>query len=597
MAVTVSGKNYSQIEACDDTSGVWDITEEADSNNYKEGSASLSFTMKSSGTNTCTLSSINVDFTTGSAHLRFWFLDSAPGLLSDTNSAIEVGISDGTNTGYYNLNTQRYEGGWKNMVVDTGRTVDSGTKPTSMNAITSIIFRITQSSGGKNFDNVWIDNVCKSDGLIIYGDDAGGYMDFETLYTQDDTSLGHGIIRKIGGVYYLVGSLEIGDSSGSNGCKFQAKSQIVVFEDRPVNSDLYDIDIVDNGTGTTEFILGDKSGTAGIQGCVLRAESASQTAKFDIDAKTDTDVDNFKLYASTFYGADSISLAASATNVEAIACSFEQCSQVDVQSCAISGCFFINTTHADAALLWNENIDISSCTFIANTTGAGIEMPSAAGTPYAYDALLFSGNTYDVYNSSGSTITINKNNQSNPTSSEGSSVTFAGVSVDTTITVLDLSTGATIQNARVLVWVSDDTNFPYQDSVTIVGSSSTATVTHTGHALTTGDNIIISGANEDVYNGVYTITVAGTDTYTYSTSESIGVSPATGTIKATFAFINDTTDINGQVTDSRVVGSNQPVTGWARKQNASPYYQEGNITGTVNSASGLPLTVQLARDE
>jgi hypothetical protein len=51
------------------------------------------------------------------------------------------------------------------MVVDTGRTVDSGTKPTSMNAITSIIFRITQSSGGKNFDNVWIDNVCKSDGL------------------------------------------------------------------------------------------------------------------------------------------------------------------------------------------------------------------------------------------------------------------------------------------------------------------------------------------------------------------------------------------------------------------------------------------------
>lgn len=475
MAVTVAGKNYSQIESCNTTGGTWSLTEEVDAANKKEGSGSLSFTMKANGVNTLILSGLSVDFLSGSAHLRFWFLDSAPGLLADTNAAVEVGVSDGINTGYWNLNAQRYAGGWKNMVIDTGKAVDSGTKPTNMNAITSIIFRITQTAGGKNFDNVWLDNICKSDGLIAYGDDGGSYFDFDDIFNADDGILGHGIIRKISGIYYIIGSLEFGNSAGINGCKFQAKSQVAVFEDRPVNVDLYDIDIVDNGTGTTEFILGAKSGTAGIQGCTVRVESTSQLAKFDLDANADADVDNFKMYASVFYGADSIKFANAAVNVEVLGCSFEKCKQVDPDDAVTKDCFFIDSADVDAALLWNENINITTCNFIANTTGAGIEMPSAVGTPYAYNGHLFSGNTHDVLNSSGSAITINKNNGSNPITSEGSAVTFLA-SVTITVTVKDES-GNIIQNAQTAIYkVSDRSQIMNEDT----NASGIATESYSG---------------------------------------------------------------------------------------------------------------------
>ena len=71
-------------------------------------------------------------------------------------------------------------------------------------------------------------------------------------------------------------------------------------------------------------------------------------------------------------------------------CSFLKCVQFDpVGAPQIKNCIFAETIDVDAALLWNENINIQDCTFIANTTGAAIEMPSAAGSPYAYNALFF----------------------------------------------------------------------------------------------------------------------------------------------------------------------------------------------------------------
>jgi len=58
----------------------------------------------------------------------------------------------------------------------------------------------------------------------------------------------------------------------------------------------------------------------------------------------------------------------------------------------------------DGALLWNESINIKSSSFvgISNSvvTAAAIQHPSAASSPYTYDALTFSGNDYDVNNTS-----------------------------------------------------------------------------------------------------------------------------------------------------------------------------------------------------
>ena len=62
--------------------------------------------------------------------------------------------------------------------------------------------------------------------------------------------------------------------------------------------------------------------------------------------------------------------------------------------------------------------------------------------------------------------------------------------------------------------------------------------------------------------------------------------------------------MNGQVSDSRVLQSDLPVTGWVRRATltlGSPLnetrYKTGTITGTIDSSTGFSATVQMIPDE
>jgi len=68
-------------------------------------------------------------------------------------------------------------------------------------------------------------------------------------------------------------------------------------------------------------------------------------------------------------------------------------------------------------------------------------------------------------------------------------------------------------------------------TVTITHSGTVATVTHTTHGLSTGNTVTISGADQEEYNGIFTITVLDADSYKYTMQSSPGVD-ATGTITA-----------------------------------------------------------------
>jgi hypothetical protein len=171
--------------------------------------------------------------------------------------------------------------------------------------------------------------------------------------------------------------------------------------------------------------------------------------------------------------------------------------------------------------------------------------------------------------------------------------------VATTITVQDLATGLDIEGANVLVWVTNNANYFYQALVSITGVGTTATVTHNTHGLSTGEYVIIKGVtNDDDYNGVYQITVSNENQYTYTATETLEASSAEGTsITSTFAIINGATNSSGIISDSRSLNADQPVAGWVRKSSDTPYYQQGTISGTIDSDSGLSVTLQLARDE
>jgi len=165
------------------------------------------------------------------------------------------------------------------------------------------------------------------------------------------------------------------------------------------------------------------------------------------------------------------------------------------------------------------------------------------------------------------------------------------------VTCVDSSTGSAIQDVRVLMTVASGGDLPFEDSVTITSVGTTATATHSSHGLRSGLKVLISGANQNVYNGVYEITVTGTNSYTYTMTSS-GTSPATGTITSTSVIIDALTGVTGIVSAApkHRYTSDQPVLVVARKGSSSLFYKQGGGTFSVVE-TGLAATIFMVKDE
>jgi hypothetical protein len=138
--------------------------------------------------------------------------------------------------------------------------------------------------------------------------------------------------------------------------------------------------------------------------------------------------------------------------------------------------------------------------------------------------------------------------------------------------------------------------FPDEDTVTISNSGTTATVTHTGHGMSSNDNTYIEGGDQVGNEGVYQINFISANSYSYTMLSS--PSSPTGTITSTFVALFGSSDANGEVSTSRIYSVDQPVAGWARNTiSGAPYYQEGIITGTITTSGGLSATAVLVSDE
>lgn len=272
-----------------------------------------------------------------------------------------------------------------------------------------------------------------------------------------------------------------------------------------------------------------------------------------------------------------------------------------------------STVAADAsALVWNANVDpsgkLDNMTFSkgANAHHAielGANCPSSI-TLTGWTVTGFSAangnNDSVIHNTSGKSITVsvsgNTGTISYKNTGAGSATTISAGAVNIDINVKD-TLGTNIQNARVLLRASNGTGpFPFDATVTIVNSGTTATVTHTAHGMATNDKIQIKGASHTANNGVFLITVSDANTYTYTMGSSPGSNP-TGTIKATFVAIEGLTDASGNITASRVYSTSQPVTGWARKSSSAPFFKQALLSGSVNNTTGFNANLQLVSDD
>jgi hypothetical protein len=252
------------------------------------------------------------------------------------------------------------------------------------------------------------------------------------------------------------------------------------------------------------------------------------------------------------------------------------------------------------------------CTFNSDGTGHAVDLGTVSSTTSMDWDIVLTG--YAVSNgstgnealkvnvASGQTLTLNVTTGSSSPSVYNTgtgTVTIVSGSVSATLTV-STATGTAISGARVLVKAAAGGNLPVDVTVTISNSGTTATVTHTGHAMATGDKVLIKFASDTgkvaANEGVFAITKITDNSYSYTMASSPGSSP-TGTIKATYVLLEGTTDVNGQITMSRSFAANQPVTGWARKSTGSPLYKTGAVNGTVTTGSGASLSAVLVADE
>lgn len=167
--------------------------------------------------------------------------------------------------------------------------------------------------------------------------------------------------------------------------------------------------------------------------------------------------------------------------------------------------------------------------------------------------------------------------------------------ITATITVKDAVSLSAIQDARILLEADTGGPLPSAESVTITRSGSTASVAHTAHGMSAGMSVIIRGANQDEYNGIFAITNITTNAYDYTVSGT-PATPATGTITATAQIMSGTTNASGILTASLEFSSNQPVIGKVRRATTGTKYKTGTIIGTINS-TGLNTTVLLIADE
>jgi hypothetical protein len=143
---------------------------------------------------------------------------------------------------------------------------------------------------------------------------------------------------------------------------------------------------------------------------------------------------------------------------------------------------------------------------------------------------------------------------------------------------------------------------PALNPVSITSSTTTATVTHRNHGLTTGAAVVIRGATEDEYNGIFTISNVSTNAYDYTMSADPAGSSASGSPTATAVILSDVTG-DGDPNPAGVLQTtsfnyviDQPITGKVRKATTGTKYKTGTLTGTITSA-GLDTTMLLIADE
>ena len=411
-----------------------------------------------------------LDFDTGGAHegqfIYIWINISSKGAFKTGHSfAIRLGTANNTNYRDFRIadknDANGWSGGWKLFVLDptkTGSVTDTGTFDVGS---VRYIGLFIDTDVSVRAESIFMSQIAVAKGLRITGTSTNGWAE-AVAYCNNYASRAWGVLQEREGIYYVYGGIWIGSTSQGAATSFADSGRVLQFG----TSEYYytpgtawvtsypstanKLVIEDSASYTTTFtdgvIVGSDSGRAGSQ----IISDPNSTVSLDLYGGNHADSVT-ALYGTTLKNITGAINSGNDAGHKFLGCNFLGCSRFDpVGAPAIRNCIFAETSATTASLLWNSSIDIQNCKFIANTTGDGIHHTTADS--YTYTDLTFSGNTYDILNSTAGTVNISAQGTSNPDTKHNTGGGTINITNDKTlsITVKDENNVA-IQGAQVYI--------------------------------------------------------------------------------------------------------------------------------------------------
>lgn len=336
------------------------------------------------------------------------------------NGGFRIRIEDtSANWGeWYMAGANTWAGGWQPWAVHTSiaYSAKSATPPT-LSAINKVGIVFT-TTGSASAINSWWDALRYGTYIGVKSGTEGSPATLQDIMdAENDVNNKYGVLSEYEGLFIVQGKLLLGSATGGEGTYFKDTSErVLIFPDKPFPADFYEIKLQGNGTASTKIFFGTKVGESGVSGVTIRAASAS--SPFKVTA-SDTLVTEYGFYGCIFYQAGTITLQPYSIVKEFLGCTVSKSAEMLPGTGIVKNCFF--TSAVDRAIrivAISPDKNVTNCTFI--NCPRATHIPNA-GT-YEFDGLNFSGNSRDIDNSSGLTVTVNSSNSANPPSTYVNSI-------------------------------------------------------------------------------------------------------------------------------------------------------------------------------
>jgi len=276
--------------------------------------------------------------------------------------------------------------------------------------------------------NLGVDAIRYGTGMYITAGDATTPASLVGAAAQNDTVANRwGVLSYSGGVYELQGKLVIGqdNTKTATAAYFVAADALIMIVDTPHSL-----------TDFTQIILDHASTVCNLTGVTIKALGTNNPGQLICNnAATASAITN-----GTFVGIGITVLRAAVVVNGSI---WTGCGLVTPNGATLGACTFSSTTAANALTFATtaESDSATNCIFKNNVRAIKI---TAIGT-YTFDAHIFSGNTYDIENSSAGLVTINCLNGSHPTTSINTGGGSVVINYVRTLTLTGLKVGTEVR--------------------------------------------------------------------------------------------------------------------------------------------------------